>query len=254
MMLDRLIGGSLFVFLMAFVRLGSAFLVLPGIGEQFVSARIRLLLALSTAFVMMPVLGPLMPAPPQTPADLVSLIVAESLIGIFIGSLARVMMSALEMAGLLIANQVGLSAAQAFNPALASPTNPITSLLNILALVLIFATDLHHLLLLAAAESYSVFPPGTWLPLSDATAHAAQIMGDSFVIALQMAAPFTVVGLLFYLGLGLVARLTPQIQVFFVGAPIQISLGLLMLGLSLSSLMTFWLARLEEQLIGIVQP
>ncbi|WP_193552238.1 flagellar biosynthetic protein FliR [Oleisolibacter albus] len=252
--LDALVGGSIFAFLLVFVRLGSAFLIMPVFGEQFVSARIRLLFALATAFVLMPVLRPMLPLRPAVPADLAALVVAEALVGLFLGTLARVLVSALEVAGMLIAHQLGLSAAQTFNPALASPSNSISSLLGLLALVLIFATDLHHMLILAVVDSYTLFAPGQWLPVSDAADHMARTVAQSFLIGMQMAAPFVVIGLLFFLGMGLVSRLVPQIQVFFVSMPIQILFGVLLLGLSLSALMLYWLGAFEAQLIGILQP
>jgi flagellar biosynthesis protein FliR len=254
MTLEQILGGSIYTFLMIFVRLGSAFMVMPGYGEQYVSPRIRLLFALAISFVLMPLLLPSMPAAPAQPADLVLLVIAEALIGVFLGTIARFMMSALETAGMLIANQVGLSAAQSFNPAMAQAGNAVTAVLSMLALMLIFATDLHHLLLLAVVDSYSLFPPGHWLPMGDVAQHVARVLGDSFQIGMQLAAPFIVIGLLFYLGLGLVARLVPQIQVFFVGVPIQIVLGLLLLSLSLTALMTFWLTRFEGQLVNILEP
>lgn len=253
MSLDAILGGSVYAFLMIFVRLGSAFLIMPGYGEQFVSPRIRLLFALAVSFILLPILLPIMPKPPASPADLTLLIIAEAMIGIFLGTITRMLMSALETAGMLIANQVGLSAAQAFNPAMSSPGNAISSILGVLALMLIFATDMHHMLLLAVVDSYSLFQPGQWLPIGDVAQHLTRVLADSFLIGMQLSAPFTVIGLLFYLGLGLISRMVPQIQVFFVGAPIQIVLGLMLLGLSLTALMTFWLTRFEGQLVNILQ-
>jgi flagellar biosynthetic protein FliR len=254
MQLDQLIAGSLFAFLMVFMRVGAAMLVMPGFGEPFVSTRIRLLFALGVSYLLMPVLLSSMPPRPATVGGMLTLILAETLTGLFLGTIARMLMSSLETAGMLIANQVGLSAAQSFNPAQATSGNALSSLLSMLALVLIFATDLHHMLLLAIVDSYSLFAPGVWLPVDDAAQHMTRVMADSFLIGMQLAAPFTVIGLVFYLGLGLIARLVPQIQVFFVGMPLQIIFGLLLLGLSLSALMVFWLARFEGHLINILQP
>ena len=253
MSLETFLGGAVYAYLMVFVRLGSAFLIMPGFGEQFVSPRIRLLFALAVSFLLLPILLPAMPKAPNSPADLTLLIISEAMVGIFLGTISRMLMSALETTGLLIANQVGLSAAQAYNPALATQSNAISSILGVLALILIFATDLHHLLLLAIADSYSLFRPGQWLPIGDVALHMTRVMADSFLIAMQMSAPFTVVGLLFFLGLGLVARLVPQIQVFFVGVPLQIVLGVTLLGLSLTALMTVWLTHFEGQLVNILQ-
>lgn len=254
MQLDALVGGSLFAFMLVFVRLGAAFLVMPGIGEQFVTARFRLLLALAISLLMMPVLKPILPPRPPTPGDLVLLVLAEAVVGVFIGTLARVMLSSLETAGFLIANQLGLSAAQSFNPAMASPGNALSGLLGILAMVLLFATNLHHMLILGIVDSYSLFAPGQGLPVADATEHLTRTVAQSFLIGVQLSAPFVVIGGLFYLGIGLVSRLVPQIQIFFVTMPIQVLMGTLLFSLSLSALMLYWLAAFEDQLITILQP
>ncbi|ACI98324.1 flagellar biosynthetic protein FliR [Rhodospirillum centenum] len=252
--LAAFVGGSVFAFLLVFVRLAAAFMIIPAIGEQAISARIRLLFALVVAAVVTPVVRQYLPPEPSAPAELAALVVSEILVGLFIGTLARVLLTALETGGFLIANQLGLAAAQAFNPALAAPGNPIGALLGIGAVVVIFATDLHHMLILAVVDSYTLFSPADGLPLGDATEHLAQTVNTSFAIGVQLAVPFFVIGFLFYLGLGLVARLVPQVQVFFVGLPIQIAIGSLMLSLSLSALMLFWLTHFEDQLVGLLRP
>jgi len=252
MELSQFVGGSVYAFILVFVRIGAAFMTMPAIGEQFVSVRVRLLFALMVALVVTPAVRPLLPPQPDNPADLGALVMAEVLVGVFIGGIARMMLSALDFAGQLIANQLGLAAAQAFNPALAAPGNPVGAILSLLGIMLIFATDLHHMLILAVVDSYTLFGPGTWLPLGDVAQHMARVMARSFVIGMQMSAPFLVLGLLFYLGLGLISRLVPQVQVFFVGIPLQIVFGLLLFGISLSALMLFWLAAFEDQLITIL--
>ncbi|HYC02423.1 MAG TPA: flagellar biosynthetic protein FliR [Azospirillaceae bacterium] len=251
-MLQALITGQLFAFLLVFTRVGAAFLVLPGVGETFVSARIRLLLALTTALVVTPVARPLLPAQPTEPALLTLLITAEVMVGIFIGTIARTMLAAMETAGSIISNAVGLSAAQSFNPAMAAPGNAVSALLGIVAILLIFAADLHHLMIMAVVGSYDVFRPGMQLPVGDFSQHLTRVFSESFLVGLQLSAPFVVIGLVFNLGLGLVARLVPQIQIFFIGIPIQIGGGLLLLAAGMTALMLFWLAAFQAQLVGLL--
>ena len=251
-MLQELVAGQFYAFLMVFIRVGAALLIMPTVGEPFVPARVRLLLALALSVVVTPAAAPMIPPQTSSAADMVVLIMAESLVGLFIGTIARTMLAALETAGSVIANQVGLAAAQAFNPALAAPGNAISALLGIVALLLVFATDLHHMLILAVIDSYGVFAPGAPLPMGDIVQHLTRVFGQSFLVGLQMSAPFVVIGLLFNLGLGLVSRLVPQIQIFFIGVPIQIVFGLLLLGLSMSALMLFWMAAFEEELVGLL--
>lgn len=252
--LAQFVGGQVFAFLLIFVRVGSALLILPTFGEAFVPTQIRLLFALLLSLLLVPVIGPNLPPQPTIPGELVLLILGELLVGLFIGTIARMLMSALETAGFMISQQLGLSAAQSFNPALAAPGNPAGALMGVMALVLILATDLHHMLLLAVADSYTLFEPGRPMPLSDMSEHIVRVFAKSFEIGIQISMPFVVLALLFFLGLGLIARLVPQIQVFFVGLPLQILLGTLLFAGSLSALLLFWLRHFEDQLIQMLRP
>jgi flagellar biosynthetic protein FliR len=250
--LEQLVGGQLFAFLMVFVRLGAAFLVLPTIGEGFVSPRVRLALALLVAVLVTPIARPMIPASSGDAAATAGLIATETVVGLFIGTLARVMLTAVDTAGSMIASQLGLTAASALNPAQGVPSNIVNTVLGVAGLMLIMATNLHHMLIMAVVDSYSVFVPGAGLPIGDFTQTMTQTVGRSFVIGLQMAAPFVVIGLLFYLGLGLLTRLVPQIQTFFVALPLQILLGTLLLAFGISAIMMFWLSQFEDQLIGLL--
>lgn len=252
--LEALLGGSLFAALLVFVRLGAALLLLPAWGEPFVPPRVRLLFALTLSLVVAPAARPFLPPQPGNPADLTLLILGEILVGLFIGTVARTLLSALDTAGMLIANTLGLSAAQAFNPALAALGNPLSGLLAILGVLVILATDLHHLMVLGLVDSYSLFVPGQGLLVEDAAGHISRVAADSFAVGAQLAAPFIVLGVLVNLGLGLISRLVPQVQVFFVGLPAQLAVGLIMLSLGLSALMLHWRGVFEASLRGLLAP
>ncbi|MBP0575629.1 flagellar biosynthetic protein FliR, partial [Mycobacterium tuberculosis] len=78
-------------------------------------------------------------------------------------------------------------------------------------------------------SSYRLFPPGQWLEVGDFSAAALQLVAESFRVGVQMAAPFVVFGLIFNFGVGVLAKLMPQFQIFFVAMPANILLGLLLL-------------------------
>ena len=101
----------------------------------------------------------------------------------------------------------------------------------VLVLALIFAMDLHHLILGAMVMSYEVFPPGALLT-GDLAQQIVRAVAQSFYIGLSVAAPFFVMGLLINLGMGLAARMMPTLPVFFVAAPLLIAAGLLVLGVA----------------------
>jgi flagellar biosynthetic protein FliR len=253
-LLSNLVAGDVFALFFVFARIGAAIMLMPGFGEVFVSARTRLLLAVAITMAVTPLVSDLVPANPDGPLAMLMIIGREIIIGLFLGSLARALVAALHMAGVIIGFQTSLSNAQMFDPLNASQGSLIGSFLNVLGVFLIFAADLHHLLLMALVDSYVTFAPGADLPTADFSATMTRAIGDSFRLAMQMSAPFMVMGMLFYLGLGLLARLMPQVQVFFIAIPIQIVIGILVMIPTLSVAMMWFLGGFENRFQGILLP
>jgi flagellar biosynthetic protein FliR len=181
------------------------------------------------------------------------LIIMEGVIGFFIGTIARVLITALDVAGMIISMQTGLASAQVFNPGLATQGSIIGALLSVTGVVLLFATNMHHLLIYAIYDSYLAFPPGA-LPESGGMAHMiAMTLSKSFAIGFQLAVPFIVVALLMYVGMGVLARVMPQIQVFMLALPLQIMMGLTLLMLTISSIFLIWLQYFQDGMTFFLQ-
>lgn len=237
-----------FVFMLVFARLGSMVMLMPALGETAVPAQIRLILALLLSAIMMPLVSDAYSAIPLTIVGLAMAIISEILIGIFIGMVARLVMSSLHVAGNVIAMQTGLAFAQNIDPTQGTQSALIANFLSMLAVTLIFVTGLHHLLIAAMRDSYVLFHPGDTFPIGDFLQLAVQIMSGAFVLGVQLAAPFIVFGLVFYIGIGLLSKLMPQIQIFFIAMPANIGLGLSLLLLILGAMMTWFLQGFEETL------
>lgn len=253
-MLAADITAEIFVLLMVLVRVGAAIMILPGIGDGMVSPRIRLILAVVISFLVTPVVGLSIPPAPDNPLALFALIIAEVLIGLFIGLLARLLLTAVDVAGMIISFNMSLANAFVFNPGMTSQGSLPSAFLTILALTLIFVTDLHHLMILAITDSYEVFPAGQMLPIGDAADTVARFVARAFRIGVQLAAPFIIIGLVFYVAVGVLARLMPQVQIFFIAIPIQLMLGLVVFALMLSAGMLYWLAGVQDSLVGLIDP
>ncbi|RJF82222.1 flagellar biosynthetic protein FliR [Azospirillum cavernae] len=252
--LQTLLSEQIFVWMIVFVRVGAAFSVMPTVGDAFVSARTRLLLALAVSVVVAPVLRPQLPPIPGNPFQLTVLIVGEMAVGIFLGSVGRLLMGTLEVAGTIIALETGLSNAQIFNPAMATSGSLPGALLGWLGLLLLFITDMHHLLIMAVVDSYATFVPGAPIPIDDMANVIGQLVSKTFLLGVQMAAPFLITGLLFALALGLLNKLAPQVQVFQLFTSIQVLLGLFMFALTLAAMMMFWLSRFEATFVDFLKP
>jgi len=247
-MLDQLIPGNLYAFFLVFARVGAVIMLLPGFGEAYVSARIRLLFALALSLVLLPILAKLLPAMPASPFELAIHFGIEILIGLFIGGAVRILISALQMAGTVVAYQTSLANAFVYDPASAQQSAISSTFLATTGVMLIFTTNLHHLMLGGIVESYQLFAVGKSLPVGDMSETAARLLGRAFVLAMQIAAPFVVVGLLFMIGVGLLNRLIPQVQIFFVAMPMQIAIGFFVLMLTVSAAMMWFLGAFETEL------
>jgi flagellar biosynthetic protein FliR len=240
-MLERLLALEAFSYLLVFSRVGAAVMLAPGIGEAFVPARIRLLIALTVTIVIYPVVAPILPETPAVFAGVFLLLLGEITIGVFIGSIARILATALFTTGTIIAFLTGFANAILFNPMIRDQGAMTAVFLSLLGTLLIFITDLHHLLFAALMDSYTMFVPGVGVPLDDFSEAIGRLVAGSFLLGVQLAAPFIIVIMLFYISLGLLARLMPQFQVFFVGLPLQIMLGLTILIVSVSAIMMWFL-------------
>ena len=231
---------------LVFARVGAIVMLIPGIGEASVPPRIRLSFALLLSLILAPIAAASMPPVPASLGAMGGQVLKELLLGLMIGSVMRVMMSALAVAGETIAIQTTLAFSQTANPLGAQPGSSIMSFLSLLGVTLLFATNLHHLFLAAIAHSYSLFPPTKPLMIQDAVALTVQTVGGSFALGVQLAAPVIVFSLVFNIAIGLVGRVMPQFQIFFVASPLSVLLGLSIFALSLGLIGLVWLSRYED--------
>lgn len=248
--LQTFVVEQVFAFILIFTRTGTALMIMPGIGDSFVSARIRLAFALALSFIVTPVLAPYLPAIPESSVGFMMLILAEAVIGIFIGTVMRILMSALDTAGMVISMQTGFANALIFNPVAGGQGSLVGALLSMLGIVMIFVTNMHHYLIATVFDSYNLFPAtGALPPVADMSDVIARTVNTAFNIGVRLAAPFLVVGLLIYLTFGLLGRLMPQLQIFFLALPVQILLSLITLALVFSAGILYWLGMYEETLV-----
>lgn len=249
-----LIPEELFVIFLVFTRTGAALMVMPGFGEAYVPPRVRLLMALAISVVVTPVVTVQMPALPAMPLELFILLFGEIVIGVFLGLIGRILLLALHTTGTVISFQVGMANAFVFDAATRQQASLPSMFLTVLGVLIIFTANLHHVMLRAVVNSYDLFTPGVMPPIEDFSQFVSRLVADSFILGIQLAGPFMAVGLIFYLGIGLLARLMPQVQIFFIALPMQIMFGLLVVALTLSAALMWFLDSFETSLIGVISP
>ena len=224
-------------FMLVFARIGAMVMLLPGLGETNIPVRIKLAIALLLSMIILPLHRQAYQVDLNSLAPLLVLMLHEIVIGVVLGATARVTLSALQVAGSVIAQQLGLGFVTAVDPTQGQQGLLIGNFLTILGLTLLFATDSHHLVISALNESYRIFAPGQMFSTGDVAALATRAFASAFKIGMQLSAPFLVFGLIFNLGIGVLARLMPQMQVYFVGVPLSILIGFLILALVITAIM-----------------
>jgi len=253
-MLQEYLSVNVFQFLLVFTRLSVVFLLLPGISAAYVPVRVRLLFALVVAMLVLPIVQKTLPAQPEQAADLVRLIVMESVIGGFLGAVVQIIMAALELAGQMISTATGLANAMVDDPVTEEQSAIVIGLLNLTAVAIIFISGVHHFMLMAMVDSYNLFVPNTPLFTLDMLNMAAAMIDDAFYMGVRLAAPFLVFEMVFQIASGVLARLSPQLNVFFVVMPLQIILGLSILMIALPALILIFMGFLDTNLHSLINP
>lgn len=248
-MLEQFLVVNVMAFILTFVRMGTAMMIMPGIGDSFVPERIRLFIALAISFVLFPVTAKYIPTQIPNTFVLFSLIVMEFIVGLFFGTIARIFITALDTAGMVISTSSGLANAQVFNPSMATQGSLVGAFLSVTGVVILFVTDLHHLLIAGMLESYELFPVGQVPEVGSMAELMARTVASSFAIGVKIGAPFIVLTMVLYVGMGVLSRLMPQIQVFMIALPLQILLSVITMMLVLSAIFAYWSLQFEEGMV-----
>ena len=236
---------------LAFARLGAAAMLLPGLGEIEVPPAVRLGLGLALVALLLPVLAPLLPPRPAEVAEAARLVATEVAVGLWLGGLARVALLAFAMAGQAVAAMIGLSGLLVADPALGAQATSLGRAFGLAGAVLVLSSGLWALPLRALAESYAVLPAGEPFPAGAAAEAMAVAGAASLELALRLAAPFVVAGVALNVALGLLARLTPQVQTFFVAVPGQILAGLALLALLAPPLLASFAEAMQRTFLAL---
>jgi len=233
---------------LVFARLGAMVMLMPAIGETFVPVRIRMAFALSLALMLFPIIAPAAPALPTAVSGVAFAIIKETLIGLLIGGVLRFFMVSLSTAGEVMSIQSTLGFAQTANPLQAAPSTSIATFLGLMGLVLILVTNLHHLFIAAVVKSYTLFPFGRPVPLADANTLAIQTVANAFALGIQLSAPVIALAMIVNVASGLVGRVMPTFQIYFVSAPLMIILALSLIALSMGVIGMVWIDHYRDLL------
>jgi flagellar biosynthetic protein FliR len=250
-----ILGSSSYLWVagLIFLRIGAVLLILPGISDQNVPARIRLGFALALSFMLTPLLSKTLPALPSSMALMVGIIFQELLIGLIMGTLMRIFINAMGIAGELISLQTTLSFAQTTNPGQTQGSTTIATFLAILGLTLVYATGTHHLFFRGIVDSYALFAPQKPIMWHDGLRVFIQSLSGAFSLGVQLSAPVLVFGLIVNIASGFIGRLMPAFPIFFATTPILVLGGLSLMAIGLGGVGIIFIDHYQDQLALLIR-
>lgn len=247
--MQQLFHIEIYKYLLIFLRVGSAIMLMPGFMTSYINMRYRLSIALGISVVLYPFLADSLPPPPTDFLAHIKIYMYEITYGVFFGLIMQFAFTALNLAGNFAGTAIGFSNAQLFDPSTQSQSLVLESFFSITALTVIFVTDLHHTMISAVISSYELFPVAAQFPSDDMANYLAKSLAESFMTGFRLASPFIAFTLIFYSGMGLISRLMPQLNIFFLSLPLQLYLGIGLLFITLPSIIFWFVEYYERSLI-----
>lgn len=252
-LLNYFLVTELSAFFLIFCRIGAALMAMPGFGDTYVAPRIRLLFALTLSLMLTPLLTSQIPAMPGSPLAMLVMMLGEIVVGVFMGLIVRILLSAMHVAGTMIAAQSSLAVGAIFDPNSGAQSPVISNILSVAAITLFFALNFHHLVLAALVQSYDLFTAGQFFSTGDMANLTSRWISDAFTLGVLLSTPHVVFSLVFYLIGGLMTRLMPNFQVFFILMSPQIMIALLMFLILVPTILTLYNTFFENHLMQFVK-
>ncbi|RRQ22987.1 flagellar biosynthetic protein FliR [Thiohalobacter thiocyanaticus] len=230
------IAGWIGEFVWPFMRIGAMLMVMPVFGGRLVPARVRVLMAVVLAAVMLPVIPPV-PAVDPLSAEAVAIAVQQLLIGLVMGFMLQLVFSALVIGGHAIAMSMGLGFASMVDPQNGVNVPVIGQYYVTLATLLFLALDGHLVLISVLAESFHQLPIAAHGLSRDVFWTLANWGTRMFAGGILIAVPALIALMLTNIAFGVVSRAAPQLNVFGVGFPVTLTFGFVVIYLTLSNLL-----------------
>jgi flagellar biosynthetic protein FliR len=227
------------IFILIFMRIAAMVFMAPIFGSELIPVRLKASLAVVIAFLLFQWVKVLQPVPPLSLCDLALALSGEFALGASLGYMFSLIFSAVMLAGQVGGFQMGFGIANVIDPLSSNQLSVISLFKNVIALLVFLSINAHHWILWILAESFDRIPLMNFFLSANHVERIIQLVGQMFLIAIKIAAPFMAVSLFTSVAMGLIARTVPQINVFIVGFPLQIAVGLFALGVSLPFIISY---------------
>lgn len=236
------------LFLVVAARVSGFVSAIPVFSSAQTPVRVKVGLAFAASLTLFPVMSPNLPPVSFAPGPFVLFVVAELLLGVLLGLVARLIFTAIEFGATVIGFQMGFAAANVFDPQNERQVALISQFQNVFSILIFLAINGHHLFLQTAVLSYELLPPGQLNLGGEAVPYLMKLASHMFALGVQFSAPVLAVLLLSGLILGILARVFPQLNVFLLSFPINIGTAFIVIALTLNIMST--LLRREFDALG----
>ncbi len=217
--------------LLIFLRATGLFLIMPVFSGSMIPGPVRIAISAILAYLLAPIFGNFGGLPGHW-FIVVLQVVHEVLTGLLMGFAVRFLLYALEMAGEIIAVQIGLSLSSNIDPVTRNQATPPNTMLLSLGTILFLVTGAYQFCLVAFARSFEIFPPSAiFEPQSINTVIASS--GRIFLLAVQISAPLLAISFLVNMSFSVLGRAAPSLNVFMLSFPVQILAGLTVFSMTL---------------------
>jgi flagellar biosynthetic protein FliR len=220
-------------FVLVFLRVSALIAMIPIFGDRSVPITVKGGLSLFLSLLIFPFVLSSLPRMAITLMPQIFMMAGEIMIGIIIGLTSRFLFAGIQLGGELIGFQMGFSIVNVIDPITSRQVSVISQFQYLLAMLLFLNCNAHHIFINAIADSYHIISPQGF-HFTGALMDAILIFSQKiFIVAIKISAPLIAVLFFTQVGLGVLARTVPQINIFIVGFPLQISVGLIFLGLTI---------------------
>lgn len=221
------------VFIVVLARVGGLVTFAPFWSHNAATPKVRIILAGTLALLLTPVVASQITTPPSEPMALGAILVGEIVIGMLMGFVGKLVFGAFEIAAFFLASQMGFSLAGTIDPSTQAHTTAFGTIAQMMALMVLLTADGHYWFLGAAVKSFSSVAPGEFVMNGQILDILLKLSANSLVAGVTLAAPAIIILLMVEFTLEFFGKTAPQFQMFILGFPIKIGVGLWLIGGSL---------------------
>ncbi|TDI82761.1 MAG: flagellar biosynthetic protein FliR [Caldithrix sp.] len=234
-------------FLLSFLRIMALVAVAPVLGSQSIPVQVKVFFSFFLSIMLLPMLKTDTSLTSLSLIGMLPLALKEMLVGLFLGFNAKFIFESFQFAGRLISTQMGLGMANIIDPENGAPSTPIGNIYSMVVIILFLTLNGHHFVIAALYKSFE-FVPVASMSLIPAAAHGKMLVmfNNLFIMGIKLAAPSMATLFLIEVCMAIMARIMPQMNIFFIGLPIRLSVGMFIVIVSLPLVYVFFTMMLRQ--------